>query len=75
MTVARAADGHIQLTGVCPIEDAEPLLRLLANDPRAMVDWRGCDHAHAAVIQMLLAAGPRMVGPPGNAVLKHVEPP
>jgi hypothetical protein len=56
------------------MEDAEPLLRLLADDPRALVDWRGCEHAHAAVIQILLAAGRRMVGPPANAVLKHVEP-
>jgi hypothetical protein len=75
MTVGRAAGGHIRLSGLCPIEDAEPLLRLLANDPAALVDWRGCEHAHAAIIQILLAARPKMLGPPGDLILeKHIAP-
>ena len=64
------ADGSILLEGVCPIEDAEPLLRLLSSYQRTTVDWRACERAHSAVVQVLLAAGPKMVGPPGDKFLR-----
>jgi hypothetical protein len=70
MTVALAADGTIRLDGVCPVGDAEPLLRLVTNDRDALVDWRGCTEAHAAVIQILLAAAPKLLGPPANQFLQ-----
>ncbi len=71
MTVHRSADGRIVLEGVCPIEDAEPLLRLLLADPGATVDWRPCEAAHTAVLQILLASHARMIGPPAGAFLKN----
>jgi hypothetical protein len=69
------ADGSIVLEGRCPVEEAEPLVRLLSQDPRAAVDWRGCEDAHAAVVQVLLAARPTMIGPPVSWFLRDwVEP-
>lgn len=69
MTVIASSDGMIQLVGLCAIEDAEALLLSLAQDPGAGVDWSACEHAHTAVIQVLLAVRPRMVGLPRNAFL------
>jgi hypothetical protein len=75
MTVRAADDGTIMLEGRCPVDDAEILVRLLLFTPSAMVDWRGCDHAHTAIIQILLAARPTMLGPPRNIQLSHwIEP-
>jgi hypothetical protein len=70
MTVAMAADGTIRLEGVCPVGDAEPLLRLVTSNRDAMVDWRRCEEAHTAVIQILLATKPKLLGPPANAFLR-----
>ncbi len=64
MTVRRLDDHTIILEGVCTIEDAEALLQLLATTPSATVDWRDCEGAHTAVVQILLAAGPAVRGPP-----------
>ena len=75
MTVERDVDGSIRLSGACPQEDAEPLLRLVSDDPTAIVDWRGCERAHTAVIQILLAAGSELLGPPKGEFLKeHLAP-
>jgi hypothetical protein len=71
MSVGLEADGTIRLAGVCPIEDAEPLLRLVAENRGAAVDWRSCARAHAAVIQILLAVRPKLVGPAANAFLER----
>jgi hypothetical protein len=68
MTV-RAQDGAIRLEGDCPIDDAEALLRALSAAPGASVDWRDCDRAHTAVIQVLMAARPTLVGPPRGETL------
>jgi hypothetical protein len=69
VTVELQADETIALAGICPSEDAELLLQLLAASPAAPVDWRGCESAHTAVIQVLLAAKPALLGPPGGAFL------
>jgi len=75
MTVRRLDWQTIILEGVCPIEDADSLLQLIAATPSAAVDWRDCDGAHTAVVQVLLASGAVVVGPPGAAILKKwVEP-
>jgi hypothetical protein len=70
MTVRMAADGRIELTGLCPSDDAEPLLRFLLADPGASVDWRDCQGAHTAVVQVLMAVKPKLLGPPADARLK-----
>jgi hypothetical protein len=75
MTVTATGAGTIRLDGVCPIEDAEPLLQLILSSPGMTIDWRGCEHAHAAVIQILLAARPVLHGPPASAFLRnHIDP-
>ena len=74
MTVAMR-QGVIHLEGTCPSGDAEELLQLLLSDGNAYVDWRTCDAAHTAVVQVLLAAGCRTVGPPRGAVLASIIAP
>jgi hypothetical protein len=75
LTVRLVSGLVIELEGICPIEDAEPLLRHLLSTPHATVDWRACEQAHTAVIQILLAAGVPLRGPPAGAILRdHVEP-
>jgi len=75
MTVRVGTDGTIELEGVCPIEDAEELQRCLIADPQAGIDWRSCAAAHAAVVQILLAARSVPHGPPASDFLRtHIEP-
>jgi hypothetical protein len=69
MTVTLADAATITLAGACSIEDAEPLLQLLLANPQARVDWRACDHAHGAVVQILLIAKAEVLGPPRGAFL------
>jgi hypothetical protein len=75
MSVEVEADGTIALKGTCPSADAEALLQQLLASPEALVDWRACESAHTAVIQVLLAAKPKLWGPPQGGFLKErVEP-
>lgn len=71
MTVRIAAGGCIELIGTCASEDAEPLLQLLLADRGATVDWRACQGAHTAVVQVLMAVKPKLLGPPTDARLKN----
>jgi hypothetical protein len=66
VTVRRAADGAIMLEGSCPVEDAEPLLQMLLASPGSAVDWTACGSCHTAVVQVLVAAGVRPLGPNGD---------
>ena len=68
-------NGVIELAADCPSEDAEALLAALLADPKVAIDWRACDRAHMAVVQVLLAAGRPVIGPPRGAfVARWVEP-
>jgi hypothetical protein len=71
MTVRLTDEGVVMLEGVCSIDDAEALLRSLSANPSALVDWSACDQAHSAVIQVLMAVRPRMVGLPTDAFLRR----
>ena len=53
----------IHLRGACPVEDAEPLLSLLQGNSGLHIDLRASGHLHTAVIQVLLAFRPVVVGP------------
>jgi hypothetical protein len=75
VSVARFDDGTIALSGACEVEDAQTLLEMLIATPGAPVDWRDCEHAHAAVIQVLLAAGIEPRGPPRSDVLRDIVEP
>ena len=75
MTIRLMADGTIELAGTCSSEEAEPLLQHLLATSNPTVDWRGCEVAHTAVVQVLMATAPTLVGPPGAADLeKWVQP-
>ena len=67
MTVTRRDQETIVLAGACPVDDAEPLLQMLLETPAVAVDWRSCQSPHTAVVQVILAAGPVLVGPCGDA--------
>lgn len=64
MTVRPTESGSIALEGVCSSEDAEVLLQQLLCKPGTPVDWRGCQGVHTAVLQVLMAARPQLIGPP-----------
>lgn len=70
MTVRLNGDGAIVLEGSCPVEDAEPLQRLLLEHPEATLDWHVCEAAHTAVLQVLLVARPAIQGVPRAAFLQ-----
>ena len=75
MTVRITSDGSIALEGICGSEDAEELLQQVLAHPAATVDWRACEAAHTAVVQVLMAARPILLGPPVGAQLKNwVQP-
>ena len=74
MTV-RVTSGTIYLEGECLVDDAEALAQQLSRSPRAIVDWSGCQSAHTAVFQVLLAIRPSVRGTPaGDFVAEHLAP-
>ena len=75
MSVEINAPTCICLVGDSPVEDAELLVQALAAHPQLLVDWQGCTHLHTAVLQVILAARPSLVGPCGDAwIQRWVEP-
>jgi hypothetical protein len=71
MTIRLTAPAEIVLEGACSSEDAEILLQKLTATPTARVDLRTCEFAHSAVIQVLMAAKPRLLGPPAGSALRN----
>jgi hypothetical protein len=59
-------NGSIVLDGFCPVEDAESLLQLFQAYPTAQCDWTQCGHLHTAVVQVVLAVRPIVIGPCGD---------
>jgi hypothetical protein len=74
MTV-RLENGVIVLIDDCTSGDAEGLLQFLLAEPTATIDWRFCDAAHCAVVEVLLAAGRALLGPPRGQFLKIMVAP
>ena len=55
------------LTGICEVAEAETLLAWLQAHPQGPVDVSRCEHAHTAIVQVLMAARPTLVcGPAGS---------
>ena len=75
MTVRVEKGGPILLEGSCSVDDAGSLLQFLTAIPSPTVDWRSCDWAHTAVIQILLASGVPLHGPPRGPLLRDVIEP
>ena len=72
MTVA-IDQGVVRLCGRCTAEDAELLLNHLVGGCRE-VDLTGCDYLHGAVVQLLMAARPAIVGEPAKFLGDWVIP-
>jgi hypothetical protein len=51
------------LIGDCRVEDAEPLLAYLQSAADRAVDLTGAGHLHTAVVQLLIAFKPHVIGP------------
>ncbi len=62
----------IHLTGRCVIDDAEPLIAALQDHPGRPVNIAGAQKLHLAVVQVLLAARPRLIGGPDNPILRGI---
>jgi hypothetical protein len=70
MTVSREG-AIIRLSGVCRVEDAEPLAALLEGVSDSTLDLSACEGLHAAVVQAVLAFRPKIVGLPNDAFLRN----
>lgn len=70
MTVAIAANGTVELSGSCDVEEADVLLQHLLARPDAPISWDGCAWAHTAVIQVLVVARAVPRGTPSNSFLR-----
>jgi hypothetical protein len=55
--------------GVCTVEEAEPLLQWLQDQPRGKVKLKECTHLHTAILQVLLAANAAVTLPPQDPEL------
>ena len=55
--------------GAVSVEETEELLEWLCAHPEGKVDLSACEHLHAADLQVLMAAGRRVVAWPGDADL------
>lgn len=65
------ADERIYLSGVVSIEEAEMLCQVLAEHRDAVIDLSDCEHMHTAILQVLLAARPERIVPPGDRFLER----
>jgi hypothetical protein len=75
MTVQLGKDGTILMIDDCPAADAELLLSHLLTAPEAAINWGSCQSAHTSVVQVLLACGSALIGPPRGELLKAmIEP-
>ena len=64
-----------RLTGKCGFDDAEPLLEWLLQHPEnKAVDLKDCMQLHTAVLQVLMALSPPIIGPPKGETLARWLP-
>jgi hypothetical protein len=66
-------DGVIHLEGRCGVEEAETLLGHLSV-PGVRIDLGGCEHLHAALFQLLMAARVPIAGEPAGFVAEWLLP-
>ena len=69
------ADGVIHVRGNGRVEDAEPILAALQDDPAAVINLSGATRLHSATIQLLVALRPRIAGAPSDPFqARHIIP-
>jgi hypothetical protein len=74
MSLRQEQDGTIFLSGSCPVDEAEPLHRMLMSARVACVDWTQCTHVHTAIVQLVIAARPALTGPCGDPFIDRWIP-
>lgn len=70
MTV-RVEGQTIHLEGRCRLEEAEQLLALFVQNPDHRVAIGASTSLHTAIVQILLAAKPMVLGRPANSFLSR----
>ncbi|QIK36670.1 hypothetical protein GWK36_00150 [Caldichromatium japonicum] len=63
------SDTQARLPEILSVEEAEGLLEWLIQHPEGMVDLADCTHLHAANLQVLLAAHPKINAWPADPKL------
>ncbi|MGH6745558.1 hypothetical protein [Novosphingobium sp.] len=63
----------VRLVGACPVEDAEPLLLALQDDPQRVVDVSAMEGAHFAVLQLLALFARRIEGDFADPLLQRLS--
>jgi hypothetical protein len=63
---------YASLEGVISVDDAQSLLDWLKSQPEPAVKLGKCQHVHAAVLQVLLALHPKVIGDIGDPWLAGV---
>jgi hypothetical protein len=65
-------DGNVvRLHGDCPVEDAETVLTLLQAAANPNVSLAEVRILHTAILQVLLALRPKLVGPVGDPFIRR----
>ncbi len=62
-------ESRVRFEAVCTVEDALPLLEFLKVSAAPEIDLSACTHLHTALLQLLLAARPRLASPPADPTL------
>ena len=71
----QVSGGVIRIVGSGRIEDAEPILAALNEEPSRVVDLGQAAHLHTAVVQILFAFRPSVCGMPSDPFYAaHVAP-
>lgn len=63
----------VTLSGRCGPEESEPLLAALSNGAE-QVDLTGCEHLHAALVQLLMASRVTVTGVPSESLARWILP-
>ena len=61
----------IRLEGRCGVEEAERFLVLLQETPGRRVDLAGVDNLHTALVQIIMALNPQLIGECGDVFVRE----
>ena len=61
----------IRLEGACGVEEAERFLVLLQETPGRSVDLAGVDNLHTALVQIIMALRPQLIGECGDVFVRE----
>jgi hypothetical protein len=58
-----------KMSGIVTVEEAESLLEWIQKNPSGRLDLAACSHIHAANLQVIMAARPRIAAMPSDSQL------